>query len=162
MQNHIETTTAIMKDVKFAMMTTMTSEGHLHACPMTTTEFDLANKEIWFIGYKTTETVQDISRNPQVNLSYASSDSKDYVSINGKAELVEDRAKLEALWSATYNAFFENGIDDANVQLIKIVPNGVQYWQSGNSVVNIFKMTAAAVTGGKVADSLGENSSFKL
>lgn len=162
MQQHYQATSDIMKDVKFAMMTTTTDKGHLHACPMTTNQFDLEKKEIWFIGDKTTETLKDITKNPQVNLSYASADSKDYVSITGKAELVEDKAKLEELWSPIYAAFFKEGKEDPNMQLVKVVPQGAEYWKSGNTVVNLFKMTAAAVTGGKIADSLGENSSFSF
>lgn len=158
----LKTINDMVKDVKFAMLTTVTSEGHLHACPMTTSDFNLETKEIWFIGDARTETVKDIKNNPQVNLAYTSNNAKDYLSINGKAQLINDPVKLEELWSAVYNAFFENGKEDKNVQLIKVIPNGAQYWLSGNAIVNMFKMTAAAVGGEKVADSLGENSSIEF
>lgn len=159
---HIETISDLVKDVKFAMMTTVTADGHLHACPMTTNEFDLTKKEIWFIADANTETVSDIKANPQVNLSYTSQNNKDYLSINGRAELVTDPEQLDKLWSPLYNAFFADGKDDANIQLIKVVPNGAQYWLSGNSIINMFKLTASAVKGGKVADSLGENASVSF
>ena len=107
-QDHIEKIAELIKDTKFAMMTTVTHEGHLHACPMTTNKIDLAAKEIWFIGDKKTETVADIKENPQVNLAYVCQDDKDYVSINGTAELVDDSAKLDELWSPIYNAFYEH------------------------------------------------------
>lgn len=161
-QTHIDTIGELVKDIKFTMMTTVTADGHLHACPMTTSEFDLGKKEIWFIADASTQTVADIKANPQVNLSYTAQNNKDYLSINGKAELVADPAKLDELWSPTYSAFFANGKDDANVQLIKVIPNGAEYWLSGNSVVNMFKLTASAITGGKVADSLGENASVRF
>nr|WP_267284228.1 hypothetical protein [Moraxella equi] len=45
---------------------------------------------------------------------------------------------------------------------MKVTPNGAEYWLSGNSVVNMFKLTASAITGGKVADSLGENASVRF
>lgn len=32
----------------------------------------------------------------------------------------------------------------------------------GNSVVNMFKLTASAIAGGKIADSLGENASVRF
>lgn len=159
-QEHIDKIQDIIKDIKYAMMTTRTFEDHLHACPMTTSETSLGAKEIWFIGDKTTETVKDIQKQAQVNLAYVSQDDKDYVSITGKAELVDDQEKLEELWSPVYNAFFEQGKEDANVQLIKVVPHGAEYWLSGSSVVNMFKMTAAAVQDGKKADNLGENHSI--
>ena len=159
---HIAQIAALIKDVKFAMLTTVTAEGHLHACPMTTNQTELEKNEIWFIGDKTTETVTDIRANPQVNLGYSSTDAKDFVSINGKAELVEDKAKLDELWSPIYAAYFKEGKEDANIQLIKVVPNGAEYWLSGNSVVNFFKLTVAAVQGNKIADSLGENHCVKF
>lgn len=94
---HIQAIHDLVKDIKFAMMTTVTSEGHLHACPMTTSDFNLDNKEIWFIADASTETVSDIKANPQVNLAYVAND-KDYLSINGEAQLVSDPAKLDELW----------------------------------------------------------------
>ena len=161
-QEHLDKISDLIKDLKFTMMTTVTHEGHLHACPMTTNQFDLARKEIWFIADKTSQTVTDIQANPQVNLSYTTNSSKDYVSINGVAELVQDPTKLEELWSPTYAAFFENGKEDSQIQLIKVTPNGAEYWLSGNAVVNMFKMTAAAMSDGKISGSLGENHSVEF
>lgn len=158
-QDHIDTIRELVKDVKYAMMTTITSEGHLHACPMTTSETSLGAKEVWFIGDKQSEAVANIKNNPQVNLSYSCLQDKDYVSINGKAELIDDQDKLNELWSPVYNAFYEHGKEDPNVQLIKIVPHGAEYWRSGNSVINAVKMAAAAIQDGKTAESLGENGS---
>lgn len=161
-QQEIDIITAIVKDVKFAMLTTLTDEGHLHACPMTTSETSLGAREIWFIGDKESEAVANIKQNPQANLAYVSNDNKDYVSINGTAELVDDKAKLEELWSPIYNAFYEHGKEDENVQLIKIVPNGAEYWRSGSTVINTAKMAAAALQDGKTAESLGENGSVEF
>ena len=150
----------IIQDVKFAMMTTIThDEKHLHACPMTTNKNELAQAKIWFIGDKTTETVKDLQKNPQVNLSYVSTDQKDYVSINGVAKLIDDKEKLDELWSPIYAAFYEHGKEDPNVQIICVECNGAQYWQSGNSIANMFKLASAALQDGKIADSLGNNGS---
>ena len=161
-QQQIDTIREIVKDVKFAMMTTVTNEGHLHACPMTTSETSLGAREIWFIGDKTTQAVANIKNNAQVNLSYVSQDSKDYVSINGEAKLVEDQTKLDELWSPIYNAFYEHGKEDENVQLIKVVPNGAEYWRSASGIISAAKMAAAAIQDGKTADNLGENGSVEF
>ena len=107
-QENIDKVQAIVKDIKFAMMTTINSKSDLHAWPMTTTETSLGAKEIWFIGDKTSDVVKDLQDNKKVGLSYASQDSKNYVSISANAELVEDKAKLEELWSPMDSAFFEH------------------------------------------------------
>ena len=84
------------------------------------------------------------------------------MSITGKAELVEDKEKLDELWSVMYNAYFEQGKEDPKVQLIKVVPHGAEYWANGNSSANVFKISAAAVTDSAIDKSLGENFSITL
>ena len=161
-QENIDKIQAVIKDVKFAMMSTINSKGDLHAWPMTTSETSLGGKEIWFIGDKTSDVVKDIQSNPKVGLSYASQDDKDYVSISGNAELSTDKAKLDELWSPVYNAFFEHGKEDETVQLIKIVPHGAECWLSGSSTINMFKMAVAALQDGKTAEGIGEQFSVSL
>ncbi|MGP4712603.1 MULTISPECIES: pyridoxamine 5'-phosphate oxidase family protein [unclassified Psychrobacter] len=161
-QQQMDTIQAMVNDIKFTMMTTRTHEDHLHSCPMNTTETSIGAKEIWFIGHKPSETVDNINNNPQVNLAYVSQDDKNYLSITGKAELVEDREKLEELWSVTYNAYFEKGIDDPEVQLIKVVPHGAEFWANGNAIASAAKMAVAAATDTAIEKSLGENFSIAL
>ncbi|MGP9518139.1 pyridoxamine 5'-phosphate oxidase family protein [Psychrobacter sp. AOP7-C1-14] len=161
-QDQINKIQEVIKDVKFAMMSTVNSKGDLHAWPMTTSEASIGGKEIWFIGDKTSDVVKDIQDNPKVGLSYATQDEKDYVSVSANAELPTDKDKLDELWSPVYNAFFEHGKEDENVQLIKVVPHGVECWLSGSSTVNMFKMATAAVQDGKTAEDIGEQFSITL
>ncbi|WP_201534630.1 pyridoxamine 5'-phosphate oxidase family protein [Psychrobacter ciconiae] len=161
-QKQLEKINAIIKDVKFAMMSAVNKKGDLHAWPMTTTETDLNKKEIWFIGDKTSPVVQDLAENSHVGLTYASKDEKNYVSLSARAELVDDKVKLDELWSPMDSAFFEHGKEDEKVQLIKVVPHGAECWISGNSMVNMFKMTAAAVQDGKTAEDMGETFKIEL
>ena len=161
-QEQLDKIQDVIKDVKFAMMSTINSKGDVHAWPMTTSETSLGAKEIWFIGDKTSDVVKDIQDNPKIGLSYASEDEKNYVSVSANAELSSDQAKLDELWSPVYNAFFEHGKEDPNVQLIKVVPHGVECWLSGSSTVNMFKMAAAALQDGKTAEDMGEQFSVSL
>ena len=161
-QENIDKIQDVVKEIKYTMMTTRTSEDHLHSCPMNTTETSIGAREIWFIGHTPSETVDNIKKNSEINLAYATQDGKKYLSIAGKAELIEDKAKLEELWSVIYNAYFEQGIDDPQVQLIKVVPHGAEYWENGNTLTSALKITAAAVTETAVGDSLGKNFSVTL
>lgn len=151
---------ALIKDIKFAMITVQTPEGHLKAHPMTTqqTEFD---GDLWFIGSKETEQVRCMDQNPMVNVSYSDPSKSNYVSIGGKAELVEDRAKLEELWSDMFKMYFPEGIDDPKIQLIKIDVYGAEYWESDGKLKAALKMARAAVTG-KMPEDLGKNDTVKL
>lgn len=155
---HIDTIAKLIKDIQHAMLTSVTADGHLHACPMGTAAFEPESRTVWFLADPTIQTLQDIQNNPQVNLSYT--DGKNYLSINGTAEITDNPAKVEELWSAFHNAFFEHGKEE--VRLIKVTPNGAQYWLGGNSVANMVKITAGMLTGNKIADSLGESHSVDL
>ena len=161
-QENIDKVQAIVKDIKFAMMTTINSKGDLHAWPMTTTETSIGAKEIWFIGDKTSDVVKDLQDNNKVGLAYSSQDAKNYVSVSANAELVDDKAKLEELWTPMDSAFFEHGKEDPKVQLIKVVPHGVECWISGSSTVNFFRMAVAAVQDGETAEDIGEQFNFSL
>lgn len=161
-QDQIDTIQAMVKDIRYTMLVTRNAENHLHSCPMNTTETSIGAKEIWFIGHKPSETVDNINKNPEVNLAYVTQDSEKYLSISGTAELVEDKEKLDELWSMTYNAYFEQGKEDPAVQLIKVVPHGAEYWANGNAISSAVKMAAAALTDNAVEKSLGENFSIKL
>ncbi|WP_350561153.1 pyridoxamine 5'-phosphate oxidase family protein [Psychrobacter sp. CAL346-MNA-CIBAN-0220] len=161
-QEKIDKIQDVIKDIKFAMMSTINNKGDIHAWPMTTTETSLSAKEIWFIGDKTSDVVKDIQENPRVGLSYATQDAKNYVSISGNAELSTDKDKLDELWSPMDSAFFEHGKEDPKVQLIKVVPHGAECWISGSSTINMFKMAAAAVQDGKTAKDVGEQFNISL
>ena len=161
-QEQLDKIQAVIKDVKFAMMSTTNKKGDIHAWPMTTNKVNLDDKEIWFIGDKSSDLVKDIKEDARIGLTYATQDEKNYVSVSGDAELPTDQAKLDELWSPVYDAFFANGKEDENVQLIKIVPHGIECWLSGSTVVNMFKMAAAALQDGKTAEDMGETFSVSL
>lgn len=161
-QEQMDTIQAMVKDIKYTMMTTRNGENHLHSCPMNTTETSIGAKEIWFIGHTPSETVDNIKQNAEVNLAYVTQDADKYLSVSGTAELVDDAEKLDELWTVMYNAYFEQGKEDPKVQLIKVVPHGAEYWANGNAIASAAKMTAAAVTETAIDKSLGENFSIEL
>lgn len=161
-QEQMDTIQAMVKDIKYTMMTTRNGENHLHSCPMNTTETSIGAKEIWFIGHTPSETVDNIKQNAEVNLAYVTQDADKYLSVSGTAELVDDAEKLDELWTVMYNAYFEQGKEDPRVQLIKVVPHGAEYWANGNAIASAVKMTAAAVTETAIDKSLGENFSIEL
>lgn len=149
----------IIKDVKFAMITTTTAEGHLHARPMTTQQKEY-DGDLWFIGAKDSEGVQDMKARPQVNVSFSNPDKQTYLSMTGTAELVEDRAKLDELWSDFYKVYFEGGKEDPNIQLIKINAHGAEFWEGDGKVRSLIQLAKGMITG-QQAD-MGKNDTVKL
>lgn len=150
---------SIVKDVKFAMLTTISDEGHLHARPMTTQQKEY-DGDLWFIGAKDTEGTQNMKARPQVNVSFSNPGQGSYLSVNGTAELVDDRAKLDELWSDMYKIYFPEGKEDPNIQLIKINANGAEFWESDGKARTLFQMAKGLIKGEQ--PDMGKNDTVKL
>ena len=150
---------ALIKGIKFCMLVTQTDEGRLHSRPVTTQDADF-DGDLWFIGPKDSEWVHDIALRPEVNLAYAKPGDQNYVSITGRGELIDNRAKLEELWSDFYKAYFPGGIDDPNIQLIRIDTHGAELWESGGKLASAFALAKGLVTGER--GDLGTNETVSL
>jgi general stress protein 26 len=157
-KDHVEIN-KIVKDIRFVMVTFTTEEGHLHSVPMTTQNTDF-NGIVWFIGSKKSELVKNIQNHPQVNLGYSNISNNDYLSVNGIAEAVNDPQVLDQLWSSAYEAFFEQGKADPDIQLIRVICNGAQYWKGAGKLVTLFKLAKASISG--ETEQLGTSHTIKL
>jgi general stress protein 26 len=98
----------LIKDIHVAMLTTEAEDGLLHSRPMATqkTEFD---GTLWFFTGLSTGRISEIDWNPEVNLSSSEPDHSRYMSVSGTAEIVDNRAKMDELWSDIYKAWFREG-----------------------------------------------------
>lgn len=154
----IATVARLIKDIKFAMITFQNDAGHLHAQPMTTRdqEFD---GDLWFIASKESDLARSVAQRKAVNASYAA-DKMAFVSLYGDAELIDDQAKLDELWNDAYKAYFPEGKEDPNVQVLKITVHGAHYWESDGKISNVFQIAKSLVTGQH--PHLGESGSVKL
>ena len=85
--NSIKKLAELIKDIKFAMLTTVEADGSLHSRPMATqqTEFD---GDLWFFTGVSSHKVHDIENNPQVNIASADPNDQSYISMSGRAHLV--------------------------------------------------------------------------
>ncbi len=77
----------------------------------------------------------EIGRDNQVNLSYSDPSSQNYVSVSGKAEIVRDKAHIDAKWSESLKTWFPGGKDDPSVALIRVHREGRVLGQPPNSTM---------------------------
>ncbi|GAB6928638.1 pyridoxamine 5'-phosphate oxidase family protein [Paenibacillus sp. JCM 10914] len=128
----VETVKEIIKDVETAMFATI-SEGGINSRPMQTQEIEF-DGDLWFLTMRDTSKYQEILANPNVNVAYV---GKSYVSIRGRAEVVEDLAKKKDMWNAAYGKFLHTTYDDPNVILIKVDTDTAEYWETGNKTKTV-------------------------
>jgi len=122
----------LIKDIDTAMLTTVSEEG-LVSRPMKTQEVEF-DGDLWFFTKKETEKYEEIKNEQDVNVAYA---GKSYVSVRGKAEIVEDINKKKELWSKAYEKIMQTSYDDPNLVLIKIKADAAEYWDTGSIKKNI-------------------------
>jgi len=117
----------LMKDIPFAMFTTVTGDGGLRSRPMVASEnaFDGA---LWFFTRTTSAVAQEIAGNSHVNVTYVSAPEDRFVSVSGTASVVRDADHATRMWSPAYNQWFAGGADDPELSLICIEIARVEYW----------------------------------
>lgn len=137
----------LIRELDIAMLTTVNADGRLVSRPLDTkaVEFD---GDIWFSTECDSGKAREIARNPNVNVSYASRGRNAYVSIAGRASIVRDRARIEALWSPGMSTFFPAGKDDPNLCLIRVEPETAELWDGpGIAMGKALHFMMSAVSG---------------
>jgi general stress protein 26 len=143
----IETYQSLIKDIKTGMLTTQDSEENLHSRPMYATKVD-DHGVLWFFTDAFSGKVDEIKRYPNVNVNFASPNQQDYLSISGKAYLIQDRAVMKDYFSTAVKAWFPKGLDDPKLALLRIVPDEAEYWDAtSNKAIRLFKLGKALAKG---------------
>lgn len=159
-QDSVEKLRELIKDIKIAMLTTTEADGTLRSRPMGTqqTEFD---GDLWFFTGKSSGKVAEIQHDQHVNVSYADPGDNRYVSVSGRAELIDDKAKEKELWNPFIKAWFPQGLDDPDLTLLKVKVESAEYWDAPSStMVNLVGFAKAVLTGKR--PNIGENEKLNL
>ncbi|HKV09480.1 MAG TPA: pyridoxamine 5'-phosphate oxidase family protein [Thermoanaerobaculia bacterium] len=160
-RNDIEKIRDLIKGIRFAMLTTVDTDGSLRSRPMATQEAEF-DGELWFFTGASSPKVDEVERNHRVNVSYAAPDDNTYVSISGTARMVRDKAKAKELWNPALKAWFPEGLDDPDLALLCVRVEKAEYWDSPSSkMVQLYGLAKAVLTG-KRADDIGENEKIDL
>jgi general stress protein 26 len=162
--NDIQHFAKIIRDTKFTMFTTIDKvSGELHSRPMTLQEMEF-DGDLWFFAQKYSELAQQVEANPNVNLSFANTDTFSFLSGQGVAELIiGDKAKERELWKPLYRAWFPEGLDDPQLCLIRVKITSADYWESPESkLVRMVGFAKAILSGSKANNALGERGHLRI
>ena len=153
----------MIKDIRFGMFTTRHGNGHLHARPMTTQNKEIGTDEsLWFFMSRKSDPVDDLKTEPTVNVAYADPGADTYVSVSGKAVVVDDEAKKKQLWNKATEAWFPNGPTDPDVALVQVQIVHANFWDVKESkLVQLYEMAKAVVTG-KPPTEMGEHGEVRM
>jgi general stress protein 26 len=152
----------LIKDIKFGMLTHRHSSGTMHSCPLTTQNKKIDESSVlYFFISRQSEMATALITDANVNVSYAHPGNDSYVSVSGKAAIVEDQAKKEELWSSFAKAWFPGGVNDPDLALLEVTIHHAEYWDVTESkMVQLVKMATAAMTGKQ--PKMGEHKELNL
>jgi len=141
-----------MKDIDFAMLSTRTEGGAIAARPMSNNREVEYDGDAFFFTCDDTRTVADIARDSQVGLAYQAKSGMlgvrpFFAAIEGRAELIRDKARFAEHWTRDLDRWFERGMDTPGLVLIKVSAERAHYWDGTDEGEIEVKAARAAVSG---------------
>jgi general stress protein 26 len=129
----------LVGDIRVAMVTTGAPGGELHARPLSVQRVD-ADGTVWFLVARDADWVRPDGLG-QVNASFVGDDR--WVSVAGRADLVQDRAVLDDLGDPVSDAWFG---DDHPPVALKVSVEQADVWKGPGRLSQLFRLGKAAIT----------------
>jgi general stress protein 26 len=138
-----------MRDIDFAILSTRTEGGALAARPMSNNREVDFDGDSYFFALDSTRTAGDIARDPQVGLGYQAKSGllgmkPFFITVEGRAELIRDKARFAEHWNPDLDRWFEQGIDTPGLVLIKVAAERLHYWDGYDEGELVLKARATA------------------
>lgn len=123
----------MMRDVDFAMLCTHSSGGTIAGRPMSNNRDVDYKGDSFFFSCDDTRLIADIEANPQVSLSYQGKAGllgmkPVFVSVEGRAEILRDKATFAEHWNPDLERWFKDGVDTNGLVLIRVAGERAHYW----------------------------------
>jgi general stress protein 26 len=122
-----------LKDIDFVMLNTVTDGGKIAGRPMSNNRDVEYDGDSWFFVDEESRTFADIERQPDVTLSVQGAKGllgkpPLFLSIEGRAEVVRDRAALEEHWISELERWWPDGPETPGLALLKVHATRIHYW----------------------------------
>ncbi|TPL92711.1 pyridoxamine 5'-phosphate oxidase family protein [Mesorhizobium sp. B2-3-12] len=116
-----------MRDIDVAMLSTHTQGGAIAGRPMSNNQDVEYDGSSFYFTWDKSQVVEDIERDANVSLAFKGEDGF-WVAVEGKAEIIRDKAAFEEHWTDDIDEWFEQGTDTPGLAMIKIEAVRAHYW----------------------------------
>jgi len=143
----------LLETFPIAFMITLVN-GELTARPIGivggTSKFD---GTLWFITDKRSRKVAAIEAGALTTLLFQNDKEGSYLQLAGRASVIDDRAKLEELYTTLQRTWFPKGVDDPDITLVRFDATEANYWDSHDSYVRLAAAFVKSVATGSPGKS---------
>ena len=144
----------LIDGIEIAMFTTRRPDGHLVSRPMATQE-RVTGTDLWFVTDVSSSKLDELVRDPHVNLAYYNVKSREWVSVAGTAHVTQDRNIIRELYKPDWKAWFgdnggaeDGGPNDPRLALVLVEAHSVEYLvTTAPKPIVLFEVAKAMVTG---------------
>jgi general stress protein 26 len=140
----------ILKGFSTAMFVTVGPGGRPESRPMHIAQIADESGEIWFLTAKGGLLAAEVKEDEVVLLVFQNENSA-YLSLRGKARLVQDGDRIRSFWKEAYRVWFPGGPGDPEIALVAVDPIDAEYWDNrgSNKLEYLFEAAKAYVKGEK-------------
>ena|SRR5690242_15832110 len=103
-----------LDDIKVCMFCTNVTDMPFRTRPMSTLDVD-DEGNLWFFSSKASDKNDEIKNDDTVQLLYAKNSDSHFLTITGKAQIVNDQKKKEELWNPIAKTWFPGGKEDPDL-----------------------------------------------
>jgi general stress protein 26 len=116
----------------------------------------------WFFTDEYSGKTATLETDNPVTLTFADPVNQTYLSITGRAYLVNDEVKMTEMWNPVLKNWFPGGTATEHLTMIKIVPETAEFWEESRSAwQQVFYAGKAMFTGEKYTRGSHERVSFQ-
>jgi general stress protein 26 len=154
---------SLLKRFDTVMLVTLNSEHEFHGRPMAVAAVE-PDGRIWFLSGKDTAKVHEIEVDSHAYLTAQDGDSA-FLTLAGRASLVDDQEKVRDLWQEGFKVWFPRGKEDPDIEVISVQPEVGEFWDTGGGYRAKYYWEAAKayVTGAVPSlDETGEHGRVRL
>lgn len=141
-------------DVKICMFCTYDTNNRMQTAPMSANKVDV-NGVFWFLSDKNSKRNEDLSSNGVTDLIFGDPSKENYISVHGNSEVLFDKEIIKELWNPIVKTWFQGGVDDPNISVIKFTPDEAYYWDTKHGkMVSFLKIITGAIVGKTMDDGI--------
>jgi general stress protein 26 len=125
-----------MSGIDIAILSTHSDDGEIVSRPMSNNGDVRYDGKSFYFTREQANCVRHIERDPKVALSFTGkigtfSATGIYVAVEGRGDIIRDKALFKKHWVPDLENWFEQGVDTPNLVLIRVDARRIKFWDAG-------------------------------